>query len=108
MPFRIPYIEKLKKSSLDSKNMAYLRIVESNLNGILSSFSHRLSTKYMSFTPKELQIAHLIAKGKTTKEIAELLNTSSGTIDFHRNNIRNKLNLKNRRANRRSYLLTLS
>jgi DNA-binding CsgD family transcriptional regulator len=88
--------------------MAYLRIVESNLNGILSPFSHRLSTKYMSFTPKELQIAHLIAKGKTTKEIAELLNTSSGTIDFHRNNIRNKLNLKNRRANRRSYLLTLS
>jgi PAS domain S-box-containing protein len=104
----IPYIEKLKKGSLDSKDMAYLRIVESNLNGILSPFSHRLSTKYMSFTPKELQIAHLIAEGKTTKEIAELLNTSTGTIDFHRNNIRNKLNLKNRRANLRSYLLTLS
>ncbi|MCX5846479.1 MAG: response regulator [Deltaproteobacteria bacterium] len=104
----IPYIDKLKKGSLDSKDMAYLSIVESNLNGILSPFSHRLSTKYMSFTPKELQIAHLITEGKTTKEIAELLNTSTGTIDFHRNNIRNKLNLKNRRANLRSYLLTLS
>jgi len=104
----IPYIEKLKKGGLDNKDMAYLSIVESNLNGILSPFSHRLSTKYMSFTPKELQIAHLITEGKTTKEIAELLNTSTGTIDFHRNNIRIKLNLKNRRANLRSYLLTFS
>jgi PAS domain-containing protein/DNA-binding CsgD family transcriptional regulator len=103
----LPYIEKLKKSSLEAKDEAYIGIVESNLKDIVSPFSQRLSSKYMTFTPKELQVANLIKEGRTTKEIAELLNASPGTIDFHRNNIRNKLNLKNKRANLRSYLLTL-
>jgi PAS domain S-box-containing protein len=104
----LPYIEKLKKSSSETKDTAYISIIESNLKDIISPFSHRLSSKYMTFTPKELQVANLIKEGKTTKDIAELLNASPGTIDFHRNNIRKKLNLKNRRANLRSYLLTLS
>ena len=50
----------------------------------------------------------LIREGKTTKEIAEVLNSSPGAIDFHRNNIRNKLGLKNKNANLRSYLLSLA
>jgi PAS domain S-box-containing protein len=104
----LPYIEKLKKSNLDAKDEAYVGIVESNLKDIVSSFSQRLSSQYMTFTPKELQVANLIKEGQTTKDIAELLNTSPGTVDFHRHNIRKKLNLKNKRANLRSYLLTLS
>jgi PAS domain S-box-containing protein len=104
----LPYIEKLKKGGLDAKDEAYIGIVETNLKEIVSPFSQRLSSKFMTLTPKELQVAYLIKEGKTTKEIAELLNASLGTIDFHRNNIRNKLNLKNKRANLRSYLLTLT
>lgn len=104
----LPYIEKLKKGSLEAKDEAYIGIVESNLKEIVSPFSQRLSSKFMTLTPKELQVAYLIKEGRTTKEIAELLNASPGTIDFHRNNIRNKLNLKNKRANLRSYLLTLT
>jgi PAS domain S-box-containing protein len=104
----LPYIEKLKKGSLESKDGAYIAIVESNLKEIVSPFSQRLSSKFMTLTPKELQVAHLIKEGRTTKEIAELLNASPGTIDFHRNNIRNKLNMKNKRANLRSYLVTLT
>ena len=104
----LPYIEKLKKGSLESKDEAYIAIVESNLKEIVSPFSQRLSSKFMTLTPKELQVAYLIKEGRTTKEIAELLNASPGTIDFHRNNIRNKLNMKNKRANLRSYLLTLA
>jgi PAS domain S-box-containing protein len=104
----MPYIEKLKNISLETKDVAYVNIVESNLRDIVSPFSQRLSSKYANFTPKELQVANLIKEGKTTKEIAELLNASTGTVDFHRNNIRNKLNLKNKRVNLRSYLLTFS
>lgn len=104
----LPYIEKLKKGSLEAKDEAYIGIVESNLKEIVSPFSQRLSSKFMTLTPKELQVANLIKEGRTTKEIAELLNASPGTIDFHRLNIRNKLNLKNKRANLRSYLLTLT
>jgi PAS domain S-box-containing protein len=104
----LPYMEKLKKSSLDPDIMTCINIIETNLQDVTSPFSQRLSSKYLNFTPKELQIANLIKEGKTTKEIAELLNTSTGTIDFHRNNIRNKLDLKKKKANLRSYLLTLT
>jgi PAS domain S-box-containing protein len=104
----LPYIEKMKMSRLEEKDMSYVAILESNLKDIVSPFSHRLSSKYLNLTPKELQVANLIREGRTTKEIAELLNASPGTIDFHRNNIRHKLDMKNKKANLRTYLLTVS
>ena len=41
-------------------------------------------------------------------ENAELLNSSAGTVDFHRNNLRKKLGLINTKTNLRSFLLSLS
>jgi len=34
------------------------------------------------FTPREIQVAGLVKEGKTTKEIAELLVSSTDLIDF--------------------------
>ena len=104
----IPHIEQLKKCNLKAKDMVYISLIESNLKDIISPLSYRLSSKYMTFTPKELQVVNLIREGKPTIEIAKILNTSPGTIEFHRNNIRTKLNLKNKRANLRSYLMALT
>ena len=104
----IPYLEKLKKNILDEKQKIYVSILESNLNDITSSFSHRLSSKYMNFTPTEIQIANLLRQGKTSKEIAELTNSSPKAVAFHRENIRRKLGLKNKKTNLKSYLLSLT
>ena len=104
----VPYLEKLKMSGLDEKQKTHVSILESNLNDITSSFSHRLSSKYMNFTPSEIQIANLLRQGKTNKEIGELLNTSHRTVAFHRENIRKKLGLKNKKINLKSYLLSLT
>lgn len=104
----MPYIERLKKSRLDAKEADYVNILESNLINIISPFSNKLSSKYLNLTPKEIQVANLIKEGKTSKEIAELLNVSPGTVEFHRENIRVKLKLKNKKDNLRSYLLTFS
>lgn len=104
----MPYIEKLKKSSLNAKETDYVSILESNLKNIISPFASKLSSQYLNLTPKEIQIADLIKEGKTTKEVGELLNVSPGTVTFHRKNIRIKFNLKNKKDNLRSYLLTLS
>jgi len=103
----VPYLEKLKKNKLDEKQEVYVNILESNLNDIISPFSHRLSSKYMNFTPTEIQIANLLRQGKTSKEIAELTNSSPKAVAFHRENIRRKLGLNNKKINLKSYLLSL-
>jgi len=103
----LPYLEKLKKSGFDERQRVYLDVLELNLNDIISPFLRRLSSRYLGFTPAEIQVANLIRHGKTTKEIAEFLNLSSDTIDFHRKNIRNKIGIKNKKTNLRTHLLSM-
>jgi DNA-binding NarL/FixJ family response regulator len=104
----IPYLEMLKKSQPDNKNAACLAILESNLKNIVSPFFQKLSSKYLTLTPKEIQVASLIKEGRTSKEIAEVLNVATSSIDLHRYNIRNKFGLKDKKISLRSYLLSLS
>ncbi len=103
----LPYLEKIKKNRLDNQIKTCVNIIETNLNDITSPFVRKLSSKYLNFTSGELQVANLIKHGKATKEIAQLLNLSHRTIDFHRANIRKKIGIKNLKANLRSYLLSL-
>jgi len=100
-----PYIDKLRKSDLDKKQITYVDILYSNFNDIISPFSRNLSRKYLNFTPKELEIANLVKQGFTTKEIAKLFAVSKKTIDVHRDNIRKKIGIKNKKANLRTHLL---
>ena len=102
----LPQIEKLKSCRLDAKSMVYLSFLESNLNDIVSPFAHRLSSKYYGFTPTEIQVATLVRDGKTTKDIAELLNSSYRTVESHRQNIREKIGIKKDKINLRSFLLS--
>jgi len=102
-----PYIEKIKNSSLNDRQMAYIDIIESLLDDIIAPFFSQLSSKYSNLTPTEIQVAGLVKEGKRTKEIAEMLNLSDGTIEFHRNNLRKKLGLRNTKTNLRTYLMSI-
>lgn len=59
------------------------------------------------FTPAEIQVADLIKAGKTSKDIASVLNISPRSVFFHRNNIRKKLHLHKTNTNLRTFLLSL-
>lgn len=101
-----PYLEKLKSSGLKPHQRSYIDVIESNLNEILSPFYARMSSEMISLTPQELRVAALVRKGRTSKEIAEILNSSVSTVDFHRKKLRRKLGIKGAKVNLRSYLLS--
>jgi len=104
----MPYIEKLKKGRLTPSQNVCINTIEINLANIISPFLRNITVKHSHLTPREFQVADLVKEGRTTKEIAEFLNVSTGTIDCHRNNIREKLALNNKKLNLRSYLSSLS
>jgi DNA-binding CsgD family transcriptional regulator len=103
----LPFLEKLSRSQLDEKQATYVEIIQSNISNIVSPFLRQIPMKFFDLTPTEIQIADLVRKDKTTKEIAEILNASSKTIEAHRNRLRKKLGLTNQRIQLRDYLMTL-
>ena len=103
----IPFLNEVRKRRLDSEQTAYLDLLESNLNDIISPFLRNLSAKYVNLTPTEIRVAYFIREGKTTKEIAELMALSPRTIETHRKKIRTKLGLDKKKENLRSHLLPL-
>ena len=103
----VPFLEKVKNSQLNPKQLSNINIVESNLNEIISPFLRNLSSKWLNLTPTEIRVAHLIKEGKTTKEIGEMMALSPRTIETHRKNMRKKLGIEKNKGNLRSHLLTL-
>jgi DNA-binding NarL/FixJ family response regulator len=53
----------------------------------------QVEDSYDLLTPREREILQLLAEGKTNKEVANLLNVSLHTVETHRGNILEKLNL---------------
>ncbi len=103
----LPFMEKLRNSRINEKQKVFVDIMEFNLNDIISPFVKEMSSKYLNLTATEIRIANIIKQGKSTKEIADLLNMSARTIDIHRYNIRKKLGLNNKKAGLATYLLSL-
>jgi PAS domain S-box-containing protein len=103
----LPYIDKLESSGLSESQMRALLLMKSLLGDITSPFIRKVSSEYLGFTPHEIQVASLIKEGKSSKEIAELLNISLNTVHTYRYKIRIKTGLKNNKVNLRSYLQTL-
>jgi len=102
-----PYLDKLRQGNLDERKKNILNIIQANLDEITSPFRRNLSSIHYNLTPKEIQIANFIRRGITNKEIADILFVSVKTVEFHRDNIRKKLGIKNKKINLTSYLLSM-
>jgi len=103
-----PYLERLRCHNLTEAQESFVNLVETNLRQVASPFLQNLAARFADFTSREIQVAQMIREGKSSKEIASLFNSSSRSVDFHRDNIRKKLQLTNRKVNLRAYLLSLS
>lgn len=82
----------------------YLELLKKNLGNIVTPFVEG-SQKVMSIlSPVEVQICNMIKNGLSTKEIAHIRGISPATVNRHRESIRRKLELTNRKINLTSYL----
>jgi DNA-binding CsgD family transcriptional regulator len=99
-----PFLDKLGMTPLNVEQREYLAILRANLEKIASPVMQRLNATDYGLSPAELQVANLIRQGKSSKGTAAILNLSVRTIDFHRDKIRKKLGIKNRKISLKSVL----
>jgi len=102
-----PFIEKLKNRLTEKNQKNLMYIIESNMQKFFKPFSKKISDQMAKLTPAEIQIASMIKEGLSNKEIAQILNNSVRTITNHRQHIRRKFDLENKKVNLRSYLSSL-
>ena len=57
--------------------------------------THGFTTVMICSPSREREILHLLAQGKSNKEIAAQWNLSTYTVETHRRNLQEKLNLRN-------------
>lgn len=102
-----PYLDTLEENLANTPQQEYIQVIKENIDKITSSFSMTLSSSYLGLSPREIQVADLVRHGRTNKEAARILNISINAIEFHRNNLRKKLGIQNRKVNLRTHLLSM-
>lgn len=103
----LPYFEKFKKTREKEELLTLASILETNIRESLSPLERPVAKAYKQLSPMEIQVADLIRAGKTSKEIASLLEISVRSVFFHRNNIRQKLDIQKTRTNLYTFLTSL-
>jgi DNA-binding NarL/FixJ family response regulator len=84
--------EELDKAiSAVAKNQIYMCVKVAD--AIAKNYVRQISKTPPILTPREREVLQVIAEGKSTKEIASILNVSIKTVESHRKNIMEKLDL---------------
>jgi DNA-binding NarL/FixJ family response regulator len=83
--------------AVQNKRMFFTpRVNDLMLAGFLengNTISGNVPTNLPALTAREREITQLLAEGKSSKEVASLLNLSTNTVETHRSNIMRKLSL---------------
>jgi len=86
------------------RQRSYVTLLRQSLQEIASPFLTQMARDYVQLTPVEIAISTMIRNGLSNKEIAQLRCISSATVRRHRENIRRKLGLRNRKVNLATFL----
>jgi PAS domain S-box-containing protein len=100
----LPYIDLLRQSPMDDTGKEYLSIICDHLREVGATFIKKLSNPDLKLTKREILVADLVRQGKSTKEIAKLLNLQPPSVETYRNKIRKKLHINNKSIRLHQYL----
>ncbi len=103
----LPYVRRLGQTELQPDQKVYINVIRSNLEELVAPFMRRISSRHSDLTPREIEVANLVRMGATSREISKLLDISKRAVEFHRDSLRSKLGIKNRKRNLRAYLASL-
>ncbi len=102
----LPMLGRLQERASPAQEVL-IKQLRNDFEQVSSPFLELLKRRQPRLTPRETEICRLIKSGMTSKQIAETLNVSLGTIHKYRELIRRKLGLANVDVNLTSYLQSL-
>ncbi|MBF4514793.1 regulator [Flavobacterium sp. ANB] len=80
--------------------------LEKHIKNVHFEFLKRLKEKYPTISPRELDLSTYLLMNMSTKEIAEIMNISSGGVELARYRLRKKLDL-NKKENLIGFLMSI-
>lgn len=98
---------KLNKSIVKEVNADHSwKDLEKHIKNVHFDFLKRLKEKYPTISPRELDLSTYLLMNMSTKEIAEIMNISSGGVELARYRLRKKLDL-NKKENLIGFLMSI-
>lgn len=98
---------KLNKSIVKEVNADQSwKDLEKHIKNVHFDFLKRLKEKYPTISPRELDLSTYLLMNMSTKEIAEIMNISSGGVELARYRLRKKLEL-NKKENLIGFLMSI-
>jgi DNA-binding CsgD family transcriptional regulator len=80
--------------------------LEKHIKNVHFDFLKRLKENYPTISPRELDLSTYLLMNMSTKEIAEVMNISTGGVELARYRLRKKLNL-NKKENLTGFLMSI-
>jgi len=78
----LPYVERLLQVNLPEKQRTLAEIIDTTIREITAPFLRSLSSLALKLTPQEIEVAGMVRNGRSSKEIADMLNLSVAGVDF--------------------------
>lgn len=104
----LPLVARLEELSRPGPEKSLLEMLRDALSRLVQDSSTRnqaqRQTMRARLSPREYEIARMIAEGMPTKQIAEALNLARSTVERHRHGIRHKLGIRHERINLATFL----
>ncbi|KFF06923.1 triple tyrosine motif-containing protein [Flavobacterium reichenbachii] len=100
-------VSKLNKSIVKEVNTdKSWKDLEKHIKNVHFEFLKRLKEKYPTISPRELDLSTYLLMNMSTKEIAEIMNISTGGVELARYRLRKKLGL-NKKENLIGFLMNI-